>query len=87
MTMPLTKERLAEVEARIFTLSLMIQELTLRQGRYQQNQRYGALHPQVMQEMLAEQLKLNVERNVTEEYLERERQEAVTRSREASGES
>lgn len=74
MILPLTKERLREIEARIFTLGLMVQELTLRQTRYQQNPRYGQLHPLVMQNILSEQLRLNIERNVTEEYLSREKE-------------
>lgn len=77
---PLSQERLLWVEARIFTLGRMIQELTLRQSRYQQNQRYGRLHPHVMDTMLAEQLQLNIERNVIEEFLEAEREAKVARA-------
>lgn len=67
---PISNERLSWLEARIFLLGRMIQELTLRQARYQTNQRYGRLHPHVMDTMLAEQLQLNIEKNAIEEYLE-----------------
>ena len=67
---PISSERLSWVEARIFLLGRMIQELTLRQSRYQSNPRYGRLHPHVMDTMLAEQLQLNIERNAIEEYME-----------------
>lgn len=70
---PISNERLSWVEARIFLLGRMISELTRNQSRYQSNQRYGALHPQVMQELYAEQLKLNIERNALTEYLEEEK--------------
>ncbi len=81
---PISSERLQWVEARIFLLGRMIQELTLRQTRYQTNPRYGRLHPHVMDTMLAEQLQLNIERNAIEDYLEGERQAAEQRERDAA---
>lgn len=69
---PISNERLSWIEARIFLLGRMIQELTSRQTRYQANLRYGSLHPQVMEAMYTEQLQLNIERNCIEEYLEAE---------------
>lgn len=69
---PISNERISWLEARIFLLGRMIRELTSRQARYQMNQRYSSLHPQVMEAMYAEQLQLNIEKNCIEEYLEGE---------------
>lgn len=69
---PISNERLQWVEARIFLLGRMIQELTIRQTRYQQNPSRAQVQPQVMNAMVAEQLQLSIERNCIEEYLEAE---------------
>ena len=80
---PISNERLSWVEARIFLLGRMIQELSIHQSRYHSNPRYGALHPQVMQELYAEQLKLNIERNALEEYFSEQKAAQDARNQEA----
>jgi hypothetical protein len=80
---PISNERVSWLEARIFLLGRMIQELTLRQTRYQSNPRYGILHPDVMRNMLTEQLQLNIEKNALEEYLQGETATRVAREQEA----
>lgn len=67
---PISNERVSWLEARIFLLGRMIQELTLRQSRYQVRPQYAAQHGNVMAAMIAEQLQLNIEKNCIEEYLE-----------------
>ena len=69
---PISNERVEWLEARIFLLGRMINELTHRQSRYQQNAHRVAVHPQVLQSMVAEQLQLNIEKNCIDEYLEAE---------------
>lgn len=67
---PLTHDRITWLEERIFTLGRMINELSSRPGRYHTRPQFAAQHPIVLSELVAEQLKLNVELNVTREYLE-----------------
>lgn len=67
--LPISKERLQWLEERRFLLGRMIQELTLRQSRYQTRPQHAALHGHVMQSMLAEQLQLSIETNALEEFL------------------
>jgi hypothetical protein len=69
---PISNDRLEHVEARIFLLGQMINEFNARQSRYQQSPGRVAVHPQVMQSMVAEQLQLNIEANVLRVYLEAE---------------
>ena len=69
---PISKERVEWLEARIFVLGRMINELTARQARYQTRPQYAQQHPVVMNAMIAEQLQLNIEKNAIEEYLELE---------------
>lgn len=57
----------------------MIQELTLRQSRYQSRPQYAQQHHNVMNTMVAEQLQLNIEKNCIEQYLEDERVSAEAR--------
>jgi hypothetical protein len=66
---PISQERVQWLEGRIFILGRMINELRLRQARYQTRPEYAAQHPIVMQELVAEQMKLNIEKNCIEEYL------------------
>jgi hypothetical protein len=73
MMMPFSSERVRWIEARIFLLGRMIQELTLRQARYQTRPQYAQQHHRVMEAMIAEQLQLNIERNCIEEYFEEQR--------------
>ena len=67
--LPISNERLQWLEERRFLLGRMIQELTLRQSRYQTRPQHAAMHGQVMQSMLAEQLQLSIEMNALEEFL------------------
>jgi hypothetical protein len=67
---PISNERVQWLEARIFLLGRMIQELTLRQARYQTRPQYAQQHHVVMSTMIAEQLQLNIEKNCIEQYLE-----------------
>ncbi len=69
---PISKERVEFLEARIFLLGRMINELRGRQSRYQTRPEFAQQHPVVMHAMIAEQLQLNIERNCIEEYLEAE---------------
>jgi len=69
MMLPISNERLQWLEERRFLLGRMIQELTLRQSRYQTRPQWAALHGQVMQKMVVEQLQLNIEMNALAEYL------------------
>lgn len=78
---PFSKERLSWLEARIFLLGRMIQELTVRGTRYQRNSNHAQYHPTVMQNILTEQLQLNIEKNCIEEYLAGE--QAAKEAREA----
>lgn len=66
---PISKERISWLEARIFILGRMINELTRSQSRYQTRPTYAAQHSNVMTSMIAEQLQLNIEKNCIEEYL------------------
>ena len=70
---PISEERLSWLEARIFLLGRMIQEIRLNSQRYQRSPNHGQVHPLVMQNMLAEQVQLNVERTCITEYLEGEK--------------
>lgn len=67
--LPISNERLQWIEERRFLLGRMIQELTLRQSRYQQRPQHAGMHGQVMQSMIAEQLQLSIEANALEEFL------------------
>ena len=69
---PISNERISWLEARIFILSRMINELTRNQSRYQTRPTYAAQHSHVMTSMIAEQLQLNIEKNCIEEYLKGE---------------
>ncbi len=69
---PISNERVSWLEARIFILGRMINELTRSQSRYQTRPTYAAQHSNVMSAMIAEQLQLNIEKNCIEEYLEGE---------------
>lgn len=69
---PISNERTSFLEARIFLLGRMINELTRHQSRYQTRPQYAAQHGNVMTAMIAEQLQLNIEKNCIEEYLESE---------------
>jgi len=80
---PISNERLSWLEARIFLLGRMINELTLRQSRYQVRPQYAAQHGNVMTAMIAEQLQLNIEKNSIEEYLEGERELKIARDQAA----
>lgn len=73
---PFSKERQLWLEARIFLLGRMINELTARQSRYQTRPQYAAQHPTVMNAMIAEQLQLNIEKNCIEQYFEDQAQAA-----------
>jgi hypothetical protein len=76
---PISNERVQWLEARIFLLGRMIQELTLRQARYQTRPQYAQQHHTVLNAMIAEQLQLNIEKNCIEQYLEDERAAKVSR--------
>lgn len=69
---PISNERISWLEARIFLLGRMINELTRSQSRYQTRPTYAAQHSNVMSAMIAEQLQLNIEKNCIEDYLEGE---------------
>ena len=69
---PISNERISWLEARIFILGRMINELTRSQARYQTRPTYAAQHSHVMSAMIAEQLQLNIEKNCIEEYLKGE---------------
>ena len=69
---PISNERISWLEARIFILGRMINELTRSQSRYQTRPTYAAQHSHVMSTMIAEQLQLNIEKNCIEEYLQGE---------------
>lgn len=69
---PISNERVNWLDARIFLLGRMINELTLRQSRYQTRPQHAQQHSAVMTAMIAEQLQLNIEKNCIEEYLEGE---------------
>jgi hypothetical protein len=73
---PISNERLLWLEARIFLLGRMINELTLRQARYQTRPQYAQQHHNVMSAMIAEQLQLNIEKNCIEAYNEEQAQAA-----------
>lgn len=77
---PISNERAHWVEARIFILGRMINELTARQSRYQTRPQFAAQHSVVMSAMVAEQLQLNIEKNCIDEYLEAERAAQVARA-------
>ncbi len=80
---PISNERVSWLEARIFILGRMINELTRSQSRYQTRPTYAAQHGNVMMAMIAEQLQLNIEKNCIEEYLEGEREAKALRVQEA----
>lgn len=69
---PISNERVQWLDARIFLLGRMINELTRSQSRYQTRPTYAAQHSNVMSAMIAEQLQLNIEKNCIEDYLEGE---------------
>jgi hypothetical protein len=73
---PISNERLLWLEARIFLLGRMINELTLRQARYQTRPQYAQQHHAVLNAMIAEQLQLNIEKNCIEQYFEDQAQAA-----------
>lgn len=66
---PISRERLKWIEARRFLLGRMIQELTLRQSRYQQPRNVPHQHA-VMESMIREQLQLTIEENAIDGYFE-----------------
>lgn len=80
---PISNERVNWLEARIFLLGRMINELTARQSRYQVRPQYAAQHSNVMTAMIAEQLQLNIEKNCIEEYLDDQRAAEVAKAQKA----
>jgi len=80
---PISNERVNWIDARIFLLGRMINELTRSQSRYQTRPTYAAQHSNVMSAMIAEQLQLNIEKNCIEEYLADERAAQVAKEQAA----
>lgn len=74
MMYPISKERAKWVEARIFLLGRMINELTARQSRYATSQRHASYHGDVMATMISEQLQLQIEANCINNYLQEQEQ-------------